>query len=154
MESPIRTCLRGLRKSGALGDAREENRQVIPVRPMPVYHPRPMKVDVRNSDDVIVVDLTGRLVAGDGADVLHEVVNTLLADDWTKIVLNMSDVSMIDSTGAGELIESLKIAEKFKSRIKLLRPQERVQKSLQLSQLLPLFEVFDDEDEVIRSFNA
>jgi anti-sigma B factor antagonist len=121
---------------------------------MAVYHPRPMKVDVRNSDDVIIVDLSGRLVAGDGADVLHEVINTLLADDWAKIILNMSDVSMIDSTGAGELIESLKIAEKFNSKIKLLRPQERVQKSLQLSQLLPLFEVFDEEDEAIRAFSA
>jgi len=113
-----------------------------------------MKVDVRNSDDVIIVDLSGRLVAGDGADVLHEVVNTLLADNWSKIILNMSDVSMIDSTGAGELIESLKIAEKFESKIKLLRPHGRVQKSLQLSQLLPLFEVFEDEDEAVRAFSG
>jgi anti-sigma B factor antagonist len=113
-----------------------------------------MKVDVRNSDDVILVDLSGRLVAGDGADVLHEVVNTLLADNWTKIVLNMSDVSMIDSTGAGELIESLKIAQKFQAKLKLLRPHGRVQKSLQLSQLLPLFEVFDEEGEAIGSFSA
>jgi len=113
-----------------------------------------MKVDVRNSDDVIIVDLSGRLVAGDGAEVLHEVINTLLADDWSKIILNMADVSMIDSTGAGELIESLKIAQKFNCGIKLLRPQGRVQKSLQLSQLLPLFEVFDDESEAIGSFSA
>ncbi len=113
-----------------------------------------MKVDVRNSDDVIVVDLSGRLVAGDGADMLHDVIDTLLADKWTKIVLNMTDVSMIDSSGAGELIESLKIAETFKSKIKLLRPQGRVQKSLQLSQLLPLFEVFDEESQAIESFSA
>lgn len=121
---------------------------------MPVYHPRPMKVDVRNSDDVIIVDLSGRLVAGDGADVLHEVVDTLLADNWSRIILNLEGVSMIDSTGAGELIESLKIAEKFGSKIKLLRPQERVQKSLQLSQLLPLFEVFEDEAQAVQSFSA
>ena len=119
-----------------------------------MYHPQPMKVDVRNFDDVIVVDLTGRLVSGDGSDVLHEVINTLLADNWSKIILNMQGISMMDSTGAGELIESLKLAEKFEAKIKLLRPQGRVEKSLQLSQLLPLFDVFNDETTAIKSFKA
>jgi anti-anti-sigma factor len=111
-----------------------------------------MKVDVRNFDDVIVVDLNGRLVAGDGADVLHEVIDTLLGDDWSKIVLNLENVTMIDSTGAGELIESLKIAQRFESKLKLLKPRQRVAKSLQIGQLLPLFEVFDDESKAVKSF--
>ncbi len=111
-----------------------------------------MKVDVRNFDNVIVVDLNGRLVAGDGADVLHEVIDTLLGDDWAKIVLNLENVTMIDSTGAGELIESLKIAQRFNSKLKLLKPRQRVAKSLQIGQLLPLFEVFDDEAKAVKSF--
>lgn len=111
-----------------------------------------MKVDVRHFDDVIVVDLNGRLVAGDGADILGEIVAALLEEHWTKILLNFEKVTTIDSTGAGELVESLKTARAADANLKLLRPRERVAKSLQIGQLLPLFEVFADEAEAVKSF--
>ncbi len=111
-----------------------------------------MKVDVRHFGDVIVVDLNGRLVAGDGADILGEIIIALLEERWSKILLNFEKVTTIDSTGAGELVESLKNARAAEANLKLLRPRERVAKSLQIGQLLPLFEVFVDEDLAVKSF--
>ena len=111
-----------------------------------------MKVDVRHFGEVIVIDLNGRLVAGDGADILGEIVIALLEERWTKILLNFEKITTIDSTGAGELVESLKNARAAEASLKLLRPRERVAKSLLIGQLLPLFEVFDDETKAVASF--
>jgi anti-sigma B factor antagonist len=130
----------------AVADARRQT------PPRAVYHLRRMKVDVRHFDDVIVVDLNGRLVSGDGADILGEIVAALLEERWTKILLNFEKITTIDSTGAGELVESLKNARAAEASLKLLRPRERVAKSLQIGQLLPLFEVFADEAEAVKSF--
>ena len=56
-----------------------------------------MKVDVRHFDDVIIVDLEGRLVGGVGDELLRDVVNELLAEGWKKIVLNLKAVTVLDS---------------------------------------------------------
>ena len=99
-----------------------------------------------------MVDLDGRLVSGDGADMLGEIVVTLLEEHWKKIVLNFKGVKTIDSTGAGMLVACLKAAKHEGAALKLLNPTERVSKSLQIGQLLPLFEIFTDEQKAVASF--
>jgi anti-anti-sigma factor len=111
-----------------------------------------MKVDVRNTDDVIIVDLDGRLVLGVGDEILRDVVNELLAEDWKKIVLNLRKVTIIDSSGIGEVVASWKLAKRFGASIKLLRPAPQIQRTLRLTQLLPLLEVFESEEEALASF--
>ncbi len=111
-----------------------------------------MHVDVRHCDDIIIVDLDGRLVAGDGDELLHDVVNDLLASDWKKILINLSLVPAIDSSGMGELVASQKIARRFGATVKLIQMQSRVQQALRLSQILPLFEIFEDEQTAISAF--
>lgn len=113
-----------------------------------------MKVDVRNSDDVIIVDLDGRLVLGVGDEILRDVMNELLAEDWKKIVLNLRRVSIMDSSGIGELVASWKLAKRFGASLKLMRPAPQVQRTLRLTQILPLLEVYDSEDEAVRSFQT
>ena len=113
-----------------------------------------MKVDVRNSDDVIIVDLDGRLVLGVGDEILRDVVNELLAEDWKKIVLNLRRVTIIDSSGIGEVVASWKLAKRFGASIKLLRPAPQIQRTLRLTQLLPLLEVFESEEEALASFQT
>ena len=113
---------------------------------------RIMHVEVRKLGDVVIVDLQGRLLAGIGDEILRNVVNELLAEGWKKILLNLSAVTAIDSAGTGELVASLKICEKFDARLKLLNLHERVRKSLHLSELLPVFEVFDDETAAVRHY--
>jgi anti-sigma B factor antagonist len=111
-----------------------------------------MKVDVRNADDIIIVDLDGRLVLGVGDEILRDVVNELLAEDWKKIVLNLRKVSIIDSSGIGEVVASWKLAKRFGASLKLMRPAPQIQRTLRLTQLLPLLEVFESEEEAVASF--
>ncbi|MEM7582150.1 MAG: STAS domain-containing protein [Acidobacteriota bacterium] len=111
-----------------------------------------MRVDVRQSDDVILVDMDGRLVSGTGDKLLREIINELLGSNWTKIVLNLSKVTKIDSAGIGELVASVKMAERFGSRVQLLHVEGQIRDILELSQILPLLEVHDTEDEAIAAF--
>ena len=111
-----------------------------------------MKVDVRHVDDVIIVDLEGRLVMGVGDEILRDVVNELLAENWKKIVLNLREVSIMDSSGIGEVVSSWKLAQRFGASVKLLKPGPHIQRTLRLTQLLPLLEVFDDENAAVASF--
>lgn len=104
-----------------------------------------MHVEVRKAKDVVIVDLSGKLLAGVGDEILRNVVNELLAEGWKKILLNLSEVAAVDSAGTGELVASLKVSERFGAKLKLLNLHERVRKSLHLSQLLPVFEVYDEE---------
>ena len=111
-----------------------------------------MKVEVRKTGDVIIVDLNGRLVMGTGDELLREVMNELLAEDWKKILLNLRDVTIMDSSGIGEVVSGWKVAKRFDAQVKLLRPQPQVQRTLMLTQLLPLLEVFDNEEDAVASF--
>ncbi len=111
-----------------------------------------MKVDVRQVDDVIIVDLEGRLVLGVGDEILRDVMNELLAEDWKKILLNLREIRIMDSSGIGEVLSSWKLAKRFGASVKLLRPGPHIQRTLRLTQLLPLLEVYEDEAEAVASF--
>lgn len=111
-----------------------------------------MKIDIRQKDDVIVVEMEGRLIAGTGDVVLQEAMNHLVADDWRKILLDMSGVRRIDSAGIGELMASMKLARRFGCDVRLLKAQGQVLEILKLSQLLPLLHIYDTEAEALAAF--
>lgn len=111
-----------------------------------------MHVDVRESDGAIIVDLEGRLVAGTGDEILREVMNELIASSWKRIVLNVSEVTKIDSSGIGELVSGIKLAKRFGSSVKLINLREPVLDILKLSQILPHLDIHDDEAEAIAAF--
>jgi len=111
-----------------------------------------MRVDVRQTDDVIIVDLQGRLVSGTGDKLLNEIMNELLATNWSKILLNLSEVTKIDSAGIGELVASVKLAERFGSRVKLLHVHGQIRDILELSQILPLLAIYDSEPAAVAAF--
>jgi anti-sigma B factor antagonist len=108
-----------------------------------------MEVDIRRSDDVIIVDLEGRMVSGVGEKILRDIMNQLVAEGWKKILLNLSGVPWIDSAGIGELVASLKMAKRFGVHVKLLRIGDRVRHILSISQILPLLDVYEDEEEAL-----
>lgn len=112
-----------------------------------------MHVDVRNAGDVIIVDLTGRLIAGSGDVLLREVMNELVASGWKKVLLNLSEVNSIDSAGVGELVASIKMAERFGTMVKTLRIGDRVRHVLQISKILPRLDVYEDEGEAVKAFD-
>ena len=113
-----------------------------------------MHVEVRNLEDVILVDLDGRLVAGVGDQILREIMDELIAEGWQKILLNLSGVSWIDSSGIGELVAGIRLAKRFNCSVKLLRAGDRVKHVLSLSQLLPLLEIYETEEEALERFRA
>ena len=111
-----------------------------------------MQVNVRKADDVVIVDLQGKLVAGVGDALLRDIMNELLAEDWKKILVNLSAVSSIDSSGIGELVASLKISDRFGAALKLLRADDGVEQTLRITQVLPLFQVYEDEQAALEAF--
>jgi len=111
-----------------------------------------MRADVHHKGDVMIVDCKGDLVTEDGDEVLREVVRRLIAEGWTKILLNLAHVKRMDSGGVGELVASWKLAHEFGAALKLLRPGDRVKFTLHLSQILPLLEVFEDEEAAVQGF--
>ncbi|TAM55264.1 MAG: anti-sigma factor antagonist [Acidobacteria bacterium] len=112
-----------------------------------------MRADVRQAKDVVIVDFKGDLLTEDGEEVLREVVAELIAEGWTKILLNLARVKRLDSGGVGELVATWKLAHELGAALKLLRPGDRVKHTLHLSQILPLLEVFEDEPAAVASFS-
>lgn len=111
-----------------------------------------MHVDIRRQDDVVIVDLEGKLSAGLGDEILRETVATLLRDRWCRIVLNMSGVTFMDSAGVGELVAALRAVRAQGGDLKLLNAGGRVHSTLYMTRLLPVFELFSDEAEALRRF--
>ena len=113
-----------------------------------------MHVDVRKAGDVVVADLNGKLTAGLGDRVLRETVDTLLADGWRKILLNLSQVSFMDSAGVGELVSGLRTARNLGASLKLLNANERVHSTLYIARLLPIFEIYREEKDALAHFKG
>ncbi len=92
-----------------------------------------MHIELRKSGDVIIVDLKGKLSAGLGDQILRETIDELLGENWKKILLNLSQVSFMDSAGLGELVAGLKTARNFGATLKILNQSARVQQSLYIT---------------------
>jgi anti-sigma B factor antagonist len=113
-----------------------------------------MHIEVRQAGDVMILDLKGRLTAGLGDQILRDAVDELLAEGRRSILLNLSEVSFLDSAGVGELVAGLKTARRFEADLKLLNVGARVYSTLDMARLLPTFEIYADEREALKSFEA
>ena len=111
-----------------------------------------MHVELRQAGDVVVVDLRGRLTAGLGDQMLRDTLTQLLDDRHKKILLNLSEVSFIDSAGVGELVAGLRASQRAGAALKVLNSSERVHSTLYLARLLPIFEVYQDEKDALAHF--
>jgi anti-sigma B factor antagonist len=111
-----------------------------------------MHVEIRHADDVVIVDLKGKLAAGLGDQILRETVDELLGENWKKILLNLSQVTFMDSAGVGELVAGLRTARNLGASLKLVNANERVHSTLYIARLLPIFDVFRSEAEALRAF--
>ncbi len=113
-----------------------------------------MSIQVTNRvvGDVSVVDVAGRITLGEGASALRENIRGLVGKGNKKILLNLSDVSYIDSSGIGELVSGFTTVTNQGGVLKLLGLTKRVKDLLQITKLYTVFEVFDDEATAVRSF--
>ena len=113
-----------------------------------------MQVDIRDRGEVVVAALRGRLAAGAGDEELRQLIDGFLADQRTRILLDLSQLTSIDSSGVGELVAGLRVAKELGAELKILQLAERVEHVLRLGQLLPLFDIYDSEDEALKAFQA
>lgn len=113
-----------------------------------------MKVTCRRIDSVTVVDLAGRITLGDGATLLRETLRDLLARGETQILLNLAEVSYIDSSGLGELVSGFSLVRKSGGDLKLLHLTRKVHDLLKITKLFTVFDVQDDEARAIAAFAA
>jgi anti-sigma B factor antagonist len=111
-----------------------------------------MKLDLREKDGVSILVLSGQLTGGGGDEEFREAIDTLLASNRKQILVDFSDVTFMDSTGMGELVSGHRTVERFGGKLKLLNPSKRVHNSLTMTKLLPIFEIFDNEDDAVKSF--
>lgn len=111
-----------------------------------------VKLTVRQIGDVVVVDAVGRLTLGEGSSTFRDALRDLVAKGNKKIVLNLGDVSYIDSSGIGELVSAFTTVTNQGGQFKLLSLTKRVHDLLQITKLYTVFEVFDDEAAAIGSF--
>jgi anti-sigma B factor antagonist len=110
-------------------------------------------MNVREVDGVSVIGLEGRVVLGEESNALREQVKSMLASGKKKIVLNMDQVTYIDSAGLGTLVASHHSARTQGASLKLSNLGSRFQEILQVTKLLTVFEVYDTEAAAIRSFS-
>jgi len=115
-------------------------------------HSVSVKLSTRQVGDVSVVDVAGRITLGDGSSALRDAVRDLVSKNQKKILLNLSDVSYIDSSGIGELVSGFTTVTNSGGQLKLLKLTKRVQDLLQITKLYTVFDVHEDEAHAIRSF--
>lgn len=113
-----------------------------------------MNLNARRLDDVVILDLTGRITIGEGTLTLRAQIKTLLDGGQTKFLLNLADVDYIDSSGLGELVTSFTTVRSKGGQLKLLNLTRRVRDLLQITKLLTVFEAFDSETEALKTLRG
>lgn len=111
-----------------------------------------MELIRRDTRGVAVLDLVGRLTSTDGAGLLKSAVDTLRLNGHTNIVLNLSKLAYMDSSGLGEIIACYSTTLKGGRPVKLANLTFRVQDLLTITKLITVFDTYDTEQEAIDSF--
>jgi len=109
-------------------------------------------IDIRRFEDVQVIRLRGSLTLGAPVNDLRQTLDHAINAGDANLVLNLSDVRWVDSSGVGVLVKSLTSAKQVGGSLKLVNPSKPALQTLKMCNLLPLFEVFAEESEAIQSF--
>jgi len=102
--------------------------------------------------DVTVVDVAGRITLGEGSSAMRDALRDLVAKNQKKILLNLGDVSYIDSSGIGELVSGFTTVTNSGVQLRLLNLTKLVKDLLQITKLYSVFDVHEDEAAAIRAF--
>ena len=111
-----------------------------------------MKATIRQVDSVTVVDVSGRITLGEGCTQLRELIRDQLSKGNKNILLNLADVTYIDSSGIGELVSGFTGVSRQGGSLKLLNLTKKVHDLLQITKLYTVFDIHDDEARAISSF--
>jgi anti-sigma B factor antagonist len=111
-----------------------------------------MKATIRQVDSITVIDVSGRITLGEGCTQLRQMIRDLLSKGGKSILLNLADVTYIDSSGIGELVSAFTAVSNQGGQLKLLNLTKKVHDLLQITKLYTVFDVHDDEAKAIASF--
>jgi len=111
-----------------------------------------LRMTDRDVNGITVLDIEGRIVLGEESNSFRERVKSLLAAGKKKIVLNMSNVSYIDSAGLGTLVATFHSARSQGATLKLANLGSKFREVLQVTKLMTVFDTYDNEAAAVQSF--
>lgn len=113
----------------------------------------PLKIDRKLENDVTILNLSGDIVAGEESQTLKKTFKDLIAGGSRKLLVNLEAIDHIDTSGLGALVSVNGDMFSCQGAIKLLGLTDRVRTLLSITRLITIFDVFDDQEEAIRSFH-
>lgn len=113
-----------------------------------------MKIEERAVEGVTILDLHGKMLIGEGDELLREKINSLVENGTEKIVLNLAEVPYVDSAGLGEIVRCYTTVSRKNGELKLLNLTKRIHDLLSITKLLTVFDSYDDEASAVKSFNG
>ena len=113
-----------------------------------------MKANVRESGKVTIIELKGKITIGSGDIQLRDTITKLLESGKINILVNMNEVTSIDSSGIGELVGCYTTVTNKGGKLRLLHLPPKIQDVLTVTQLITVFDVYENETEAVASFGA
>jgi anti-sigma B factor antagonist len=141
-----------------IGHTTEGGTEVVMVKNVPVGERKEKEEDVsllsnvREVGGVTIIDFSGRITLGEGSEVLREAVRDVLSNGQKNILLNLGEVSYIDSSGLGTLVSAYTTGANQGAKVKLVNVQKKVGDLLQITKLYTVFESFDNESAAVGSY--
>ena len=111
-----------------------------------------LNIRERQAGDVTILDLEGKITIGEGSVGLRNAIRRLMQEGKKKILLNLSGVGYVDSSGIGELVSSYTTINREGGQLKLLKLTQKIKDLLTITKLLTVFDTYDDESEALNSF--
>jgi len=113
-----------------------------------------LKMRTREVQEVVVIDLSGQITLGEASAAIRDELRDQVGNGYRKILLNLAEVTYIDSAGLGELTSGYTSVKNRGGALKLLNLTKRVHDLMQITKLYTVFDVHDDEKKAIASFSS
>ena len=113
-----------------------------------------MKIEERALENVVVLDLKGKLTIGEGDELLKETIQKLMEKGHNNLLLNLEGVPYVDSAGSGEIVRTYTTVSRQGGSLKLLNLTKRITDLLAITKLLTVFDTFESEADAVSSFKS
>jgi len=113
-----------------------------------------MEIQERTLENVVILDLTGKMTIGEGDELLKERINSLMQQGHRNLLLNLEGVPYVDSAGLGEIVRTYTTVSRQGGKLKLVNLTKRITDLLAITKLLTVFDTFESEAEAVSSFGS
>ncbi len=113
-----------------------------------------MEIEERTLENVVILDLKGKLTIGEGDELLKEKINNLMQQGHRNLLLNLESVPYVDSAGLGGIVHTYTTVSRQGGTLKLVNLTKRITDLLAITKLLTVFETFESEADAVSSFSS